>query len=162
MDANTPASLDLHLILDNSSTHKTPLIQRWLLRRPRVHLHFTPTSASWLNLVECWFALLTARQLARGDFHSTRALERAIKHYITSTNAAPTPFVWTKTADEILASVARYCQRFTDSHHWVGECRNRNDHEMAARQRTKRAISGPKLAVKPARMFHNVNARSKR
>jgi transposase len=115
--ANTPASLDLHLILDNASTHKTPLIRRWLLRHPRVHLHFTPTSASWLNLVECWFALLTARQLARGDFHSTRALERAIKHYITNTNAAPTPFVWTKTADEILASVARYCQRFTDSHH---------------------------------------------
>jgi transposase len=117
VDANTPPELDLHLILDNSSIHKTPLIHRWLLRHPRVHLHFTPTSASWLNLVECWFALLTTRRLARGAFRSTRALEQAIKGYIAATNADPKPFVWTKTADEILESVARYCQRTTDSHH---------------------------------------------
>jgi transposase len=117
IDAHTPPELDLHLILDNSSIHKTPLIHRWLLRHPRVHLHFTPTSASWLNLAECWFALLTTRRLARGSFRSTRALEQAIKSYIATTNTDPKPFVWTKTADEILESVARYCQRTTDSHH---------------------------------------------
>lgn len=117
VEATTPAALELHLILDNSSIHKTPLIHRWLLRHPRVVLHFTPTSASWLNLVECWFALLTTRRLARAAFHSTRALERAIKDYIATTNADAKPFVWTKTADEILTSVARYCQRITDSHH---------------------------------------------
>jgi len=117
IDAHTPPELDLHLILDNASTHKTPLIHRWLLRHPRVHLHFTPTSASWLNLVECWFALLTTRRLARGAFRSTYALEQAIKGYIATTNAAPKPFVWTKTADDILESVARYCKRTSDSHH---------------------------------------------
>lgn len=117
VDRHTPTDLDLHLILDNASIHKTPLVHRWLLRHPRVHLHFTPTSASWLNLVECWFARLTTRQLARGAFRSTHALEQAIKTYITTTNAAPKPFVWTKTADEILESVARYCQRTNDSHH---------------------------------------------
>jgi transposase len=113
----TPADLALHLVLDNSSIHKTPLIHRWLLRHPRVHLHFTPTAASWLNLVECWFALLTSRQLARGSFRSTHALEQAIKAYIATANAHAKPFVWTKTADEIFDSVARYCQRFIDSHH---------------------------------------------
>jgi transposase len=117
VSGSTPPELELHLILDNSSIHKTPLIRRWLLRHPRVHLHFTPTSASWLNLVECWFALLTTRQLARGSFRSTYALEQAIKQYIAQTNAAPTPFVWTKSADDILGSVARYCQRITGSHH---------------------------------------------
>ncbi len=117
VEKNTAPELELHLILDNSSIHKTPLIHRWLLRHPRVHLHFTPTSASWLNLVECWFALLTTRQLARGSFRSTRALEQAIKSYIASTNAEPKPFIWTKSADEILESVARYCQRTSDSHH---------------------------------------------
>lgn len=117
VDRNTPPALDLHLVLDNSSTHKTPLIHRWLLRHPRVHLHFTPTSSSWLNLVECWFSLLTRRRLARGAFRSTHALEQAIKGYIATTNEHPKPFVWTKTADDILASVARYCQRTSDSHH---------------------------------------------
>jgi transposase/transcriptional regulator with XRE-family HTH domain len=117
VDRATPPAFELHIILDNSSIHKTPLIHRWLVRHPRVHLHFTPTSASWLNLVECWFALLTTRQLARGSFRSTRALEDAIKQYIAQTNTAPRPFVWTKTADELLAAVARYCQRFNDSVH---------------------------------------------
>lgn len=117
VDRNTPADLELHLILDNSTIHKTPLIHRWLLRHTRVHLHFIPTSSSWLNLVESWFSLLTRRQLARGSFRSTRALENVIKSYIATTNAEPKPFVWTKTADEILDSVARYCQRTTDSHH---------------------------------------------
>lgn len=92
-------------------------MHRWLLRHPRVQRHFTPTSASWLNLVECWFSLLQRRQLARGTCRSTYALEQAIKTYLASTNATPKPFVWTNTADEILASVARYCQRFNESHH---------------------------------------------
>jgi transposase len=117
VDRNTPPALDLHLVLDNSSTHKTPLIHRWLLRHPRVHLHFTPTSSSWLNLVECWFARLTTRRLARGAFTSTRVLERAIKDYIAAANEDARPFAWTKSADEILESVARYCQRTIDSHH---------------------------------------------
>ena len=113
----TPAELDLHLVLDNASTHKTPIIQRWLLRHPRVHLHFTPTSASWINLVECWFSILTARQLKRGRFRSTRALEDAIRDYVAINNMSPKPFVWTKTADEVLQSVAEFCIRTSDSYH---------------------------------------------
>lgn len=104
----TPMEFELHLVLDNASIHKTPLVQRWLVRHPRVHLHFTPTSASWLNLVECWFSILTARQLKRGRFRSTRSLECAIRAYIAENNAHPKPFVWTKTADEILSSVASF------------------------------------------------------
>jgi transposase len=117
IDANVPAALDVHLILDNAATHKTRLIRDWLAERPRYHLHFTPTSASWLNLVESWFALLTARQLKRGAFRSTGELEAAIRRYIAATNAAPKPFVWTKSADEILASVARFCQLTSNSVH---------------------------------------------
>ena len=117
VDANTPPELDLHLILDNAATHKTALIQRWILKRPRVHLHFTPTSASWINLVECWFALLSRRRLARGAFTSVGDLEAAILACIAETNADPKPFVWTKSADDILASVARFCQRTSNSAH---------------------------------------------
>ena len=117
VDANTPPELDLHLILDNAATHKTALIKRWVLKRPRVHLHFTPTSASWINLVECWFSLLQRRALARAAFASTGALEAALRDYIAATNIAPKPFVWTKTADEILASVKHYCQRTSRSDH---------------------------------------------
>jgi len=117
IDGVVPADLDVHLILDNSSTHKTPRIHRWLLRHPRFHLHFTPTSASWLNLVERWFAKLTEKQLRRGTHVSTRALVAAIQQYLALTNQAPKPFIWTKTADEILASVARFCQRISNSGH---------------------------------------------
>ncbi|HET6468298.1 MAG TPA: transposase, partial [Geminicoccaceae bacterium] len=117
IDANVPAELDVHLILDNAATHKTRLIRDWLAKRPRYRVHFTPTSASWLNLVEGWFALLTARQLKRGAFRSTGELEEAIRRYIAATNAEPKPFVWTKTADEILASVARFCQRISNPVH---------------------------------------------
>ena len=117
IDAAVPAQMDLHLILDNSSTHKTPLIRRWLVRHPRVHLHFTPTGASWINLVERWFAALTDKQLRRGVHRSTRELEQAIRHYIAFTNGHAKPFVWTKTADEILASVSRFCHRISDSGH---------------------------------------------
>lgn len=117
IDQSVPMELDVHIILDNASTHKTVLIRRWIVKRPRYHLHFTPTSASWLNLVECWFSLLTARQLRRGSFRSTYALEQAIRRYVSATNAHPKPFVWTKTADEILDSVARFCQRTRNSRH---------------------------------------------
>ena len=117
IDAAVPADLDVHLILDNYGTHKTALIRRWLARRPRFHVHFTPTSASWLNLVERWFAALTQKQIKRGAHPSTRALEAAIRQYIAVTNEAPKPFVWTKTADEILASVARFCHRISETGH---------------------------------------------
>jgi transposase len=117
IEATVPAQLDVHLILDNYGTHKTAMIRRWLLTRPRFHVHFTPTSASWLNLVERWFALLTEKQLRRGVHRNTQALRDAIRAYITHTNEQPKPFVWTKTADEILASVARFCHRTSDSGH---------------------------------------------
>jgi len=117
IERSVPPDLDVHLVLDNASTHKAPLIQRWLAKRPRYHPHFTPNSGSWLNLVESWFALLTARQLRRGSFRSTRALEQAIRRYIASTNENPKPFVWTKSADDILASVQRFCQRTSNSDH---------------------------------------------
>ncbi len=117
IDRDTPPALDLHLILDNASTHKTALIKAWLLQHPRVHLHFTPTSSSWINLVECWFGLLQRRELARGAFRSTDALEQTLRDYVTSNNADPKPFVWTKSADEILASISRFCQRTSGSHH---------------------------------------------
>ena len=112
-----PEKLDVHLIVDNASTHKTPLIHRWLARHPRFHVHFTPTGSSWINLVERWFAALTEKQIRRGVHRSTRELEAAIRRYIELTNDRPTPFVWTKTADEILASVARFCHRISNSGH---------------------------------------------
>jgi len=115
VEAAVPRDLDIHLILDNYATHKTPVIRRWLTKRPRFHLHFTPIGASWINLVERWFALLTQKQLRRGVHRSTRALEAAITHYIGISNEHPKPFVWTKTADEILASVERFCRRISDS-----------------------------------------------
>jgi transposase len=117
VDEAVPATLDIHMILDNASTHKAPLIHRWLARHPRVHLHFTPTGGSWLNMVERWFGLLTEKQIRRGAHRSTLALEAAIRQYIAVTNADPKPFVWTKTADEILASVARFCHRISGTGH---------------------------------------------
>jgi transposase len=117
IEAQIPAELEVHLILDNYGTHQTAVIRRWLLKRPQFHVHFTPTSASWLNLVERWFALLTERQLRRGVHPSVHALKAAIQHYITVTNQHPTPFHWTKTADEILASVARFCRRTSETGH---------------------------------------------
>src|SRR5437773_1949272 len=105
IEAAVPADRAVHLVLDNYATHKTPLIRRWLAQRPRYHVHFTPTGASWLNQVERWFALLTQKQIRRGVHRSTRALELAIKEYIAIANENPKPFIWTKTADDILASV---------------------------------------------------------
>ena len=117
IDAAVPEDLDLHLVLDNLSTHKTPAIKRWLLKHPRFHLHFTPTSTSWINLVERWFALLTEKQIRRGVHRSTVALEAAIEQFIAINNEAPKPFIWTKSADEILASIERFCRRTSDSGH---------------------------------------------
>ncbi len=117
VDAVTPAELDVHLILDNYGTHKTPLIQRWLVRHPRYHLHFTPTGSSWINLVERWFATLTERQLRRGTYRSTQELEAALKRYVETYNQGPKPFIWTKTADQILEALARFCKRTYDSGH---------------------------------------------
>lgn len=117
IDESVPADLDVHLILDNSSIHKTPTIHAWLAKRPRFHLHFTPTSSSWINLVERWFAALTEKQIRRGAHRSTRELENAIQRYVDATNADPKPFVWTKTADQIFASISRFCTRISDSGH---------------------------------------------
>lgn len=117
IDAEVPAHLDVHLILDNYGTHKTPLIHRWLLRHPRFHLHFTPTSSSWLNMVERWFAELTNKKIRRGAHRSIRQLERDIRDWIQTWNQNPRPYVWVKPAEQILASIARYCQRIYDSAH---------------------------------------------
>ena len=117
IEKNVPEELDIHLIMDNYGTHKTKLIQNWLAKRPRFHVHFTPTSASWLNLVERWFALLTERQLRRGVHRSTKELKAAINGFIEQHNSDPKPFIWHKTADQILDSVARFCQRINDSGH---------------------------------------------
>lgn len=117
IDRNVPPQLNVHLILDNYGTHKTELIRRWLAKRPRFHLHFTPTSASWLNLVERWFATLTEKQIRRGVHRSTVESETAIRNFIEHHNQNPKPFIWTKTADQILESVARFCKRTLDSGH---------------------------------------------
>jgi transposase len=111
LDRETPSDLDLHLIVDNSSTHTSPPVRRWLTRPPRVHLHFTPTSSSWLNLVERWFAEITPTRLRRGTFESVPALLRAIREYLDHYNRAPKPFVWTTDADTILGKIARVSNR---------------------------------------------------
>jgi transposase len=117
IDAEVPDGLDIHLVLDNYATHKTPAIKRWLLRHPRFQLHFTPTSGSWLNLVERWFAELTEKKIKRGAHTSVQGLERDIRSWIAGWNEDPRPYVWVKTADQILGSLARYCARISDSAH---------------------------------------------
>jgi transposase len=117
IDAAVPQDLELHLVLDNYATHKTEPVKKWLLRHPRFHLHFTPTSASWLNLVERWFAELTCRKLRRSAHRSVLELERDIRSWTNEWNKNPKPFVWTKTADDILDTLAAYCTRINDSGH---------------------------------------------
>jgi transposase len=117
IDQAVPSGLDLHLILDNYATHKTPEVHQWLLRHPRFHLHFTPTSSSWMNLVERWFAELTRRKLRRSAHRTVTELEADIRAWISEWNKNPKPFIWTKTADEILETLASYCQRINDSGH---------------------------------------------
>ena len=117
IDRNVPADMSIHLVLDNYGTHKTALIHNWLVKRPRFQLHFTPTSASWLNLIERWFGLITQRQIRRGSFRSTRELEEAIRRYLETYNQNPRPFIWTKTADQIFESLKHYCEQINDSLH---------------------------------------------
>ena len=109
VEGNVPPDLDVHVVLDNLSTHKTPAVQRWFSRNPRFHVHFTPTYSSWLNQIERWFGMLEQRQLKRGSHRSTAELESAIYEFIEAHNASPEAFVWTKTADAILSSVKRFC-----------------------------------------------------
>jgi transposase len=116
IDRETPASLDLHLIVDNYATHKTPKVKRWLKAHPRFNLHFTPTSASWLNMVERFFGLITEDRIRRGVFKSVAELETAIMDYLDQHNADPKPFVWTKSAGEILEKVARAKQALESVH----------------------------------------------
>jgi transposase len=117
IDKTVPADLNVHLILDNYATHKTPAIHKWLATHPRFHLHFTPTGASWLNLVERFFAEITVKLLRRGVHRSVTALEADIRAWIDNWNTNPRPYIWTRTADEILESLAAYCRRINDSRH---------------------------------------------
>lgn len=117
IDENVPPELNVHLVMDNYGTHKTPAVRAWLARHERFQVHFTPTSTSWLNQVERWFALLSQRQIKRGTHRSTRALEKAIRDFLDIHNENPKPFIWTKSADEIFASLARFCKRISDSAH---------------------------------------------
>src|SRR5437763_10323322 len=116
IESQVPAGLDVHLIVDNYATHKTAIIRKWFSKRPHFHVHFTPTYGSWINLAERWFAELTNKRIRRGVFRSVKDLETAIREFIEVHNEDPTPFVWTKTADQILASIARYAQRTLSAH----------------------------------------------
>lgn len=118
IEDSVPPVLDVHLVMDNYGTHKTPAIKNWLIRHPRFHVHFTPTSASWLNQVERWFATLTQRCVRRGTHRSTRELEAAIRSHIEANNTSPKPFAWTKSADDILASIELFCKRTSNSQHY--------------------------------------------
>jgi transposase len=116
IDKAVPAELDVHLVCDNYATHNTPEIRTWLARRPRFHVHFTPTGSSWMNQVERWFALLTDKLIRRGVHTSVQALENDIREWIATWNGNPRPFTWTKTADEILNSLADYLAKLGTSH----------------------------------------------
>ena len=110
IEAAVPRGLDVHLIMDNYATHKAPLIRNWLAKRPRWHVHLTPTSSSWLNQVERFFALITDKKIRRGIYRSVQALRADIMDFITQHNADPKPFKWTKSANDILASIERFCR----------------------------------------------------
>jgi transposase len=115
IEAQVPRRLDVHIIMDNYSTHKTALIRNWFAKRPRFHVHYTPTYGSWLSLVERWFAELTMKQIRRGAYRSVAQLKAGIQEFIDAHHADPQPFVWTKSADQILASIARFAQRTADA-----------------------------------------------
>jgi transposase len=115
IEANVPTDLDIHLVMDNYATHKTPLIRNWLIKRPRWHVHLTPTSASWLNQVERFFALITERKIRRGIYRSVAALRADIMSFLEQHNVHPLPFRWTKSADDIIALIERFCVRNTPS-----------------------------------------------
>ncbi len=109
--------MELHIVMDNASTHKTEQVRRWFARRPRYHIHFTPTGSSWLNQVERFFAEITNKRIRRGAFRSIAALEAAIRNYLDEYNQNPKPFRWTATADLILDKVASVCKRISNSRH---------------------------------------------
>ena len=117
IDKTVPAELDIHLVCDNYGTHKTPAIKKWLGQHPRFHMHFTPTGSSWVNQVERWFGFLTDQMIRRGVHKSVRQLEADITAWIAAWNENPRPFIWTKSADEILESLARYCRRISGAGH---------------------------------------------
>jgi len=117
IDKAVPPELDVHLICDNLATHKTPAVNEWIARHPRFHIHFTPTGSSWINQVERWFAYLTTQMLQRSAHHSVQALEADVRNWIGQWNGDPRPFVWKKTAEEILGSLARYLQRISGGGH---------------------------------------------
>lgn len=117
IDRSVPKDLDVHLVMDNYGTHKTELIKKWLAKHPRFHVHFTPTSSSWLNMVERFFSELTEKQLRRGVHRSVKELEASINRYIERRNEDPSPFVWTKSADEILENLKEFCERTSNSGH---------------------------------------------
>jgi len=117
IDKTVPEGLDIHVICDNYGTHKTPAIKAWLARHPRVHMHFTPAGSSWINQVERWFGFLTDQMIRRGAHKSVQALEKDIRAWVEGWNADPKPFVWKKTAEEILDSLARYLQRISGAGH---------------------------------------------
>ena len=117
IDKTVPAELDVHLICDNYGTHKTPAIKTWLAKHPRFHMHFTPTGSSWINQVERWFGFLTDQMIKRGVHKNVQALEKDIRDWVADWNTRPKPFIWTKTAEEILESLARYCRRISDAAH---------------------------------------------
>ena len=116
VNAQVPADKEVHVVLDNYGTHKAPTIKRWLVKHPHFQLHFTPTHGSWINQVERWFGLLTQRQIKRGAHCSVVELKRAIQEFLDQNNENPKPFVWTKTADDILGSIARFAQRTAMAH----------------------------------------------
>ncbi|GAA3252793.1 transposase [Nonomuraea helvata] len=113
IDQTVPAELDVHLICDNYGTHKTPAIKAWLARHPRFHMHFTPTGSSSITQVEWWFGYLTDQLIRRGVHKSVQALEKDIRDWMDQWNDDPKPFVWTKTAEEILESLSKYCRRIS-------------------------------------------------
>jgi transposase len=117
IDKQVPSHLDIHLIIDNYGTHKTPAIRAWLTKHPRFHLHFTPTGSSWINQVERWFGFLTDQMIRRGVHKNVQAIEADIRTWIENWNDDPKPFIWTKTAEEILDSLASFCQRISDAGH---------------------------------------------
>jgi putative transposase len=117
IDANVPAKFDIHLVVDNYATHKHPSVKRWLAVHPRYEVHYTPTYASWLNQVETWFNIITQQAIRRGTFRSVKELVAMIEQYVQRYNKHPQPFIWTATADSILAKIERLCQRISDTRH---------------------------------------------
>jgi transposase len=117
IDKTVPDHLDVHVVCDNYSTHKHPIVKNWLAKRPRFHMHFTPTYSSWINQVERLFAEVTRELLQRSDHRSVQALEKDLREWVKAWNANPKPFIWTKTAEEILSSIARYLKRINESGH---------------------------------------------